>query len=292
MKRWLVLAIFTVGVIGYAVPALAAAKVFLLAGQSNMGGCGVSSELVGPLARYHDAQSRSLIWNNTASQWLPNSNLPAYAWFGPEVSFGYQMQATFPDDNVYLVKWSSGGTSLYADWRPGDNPGWCYAAFKSTAQAAIQNLVDAGQDPQIAGMLWMQGEHDAANADFAPHYQENLINFIAAVRDDFSTPEMPFVLGRIIQGYGTTENNDLVRTAQTTVPTLVSNTFCVNTDDLQQSTNPALHFGTQGQIDLGIRFADKLTHAPEPSAFILLLVGGFTATMCWRAMRHTNAGNK
>ena len=35
-----------------ALPAVAATKVFLLAGQSNMCGCGVSSELVGPLAMY------------------------------------------------------------------------------------------------------------------------------------------------------------------------------------------------------------------------------------------------
>ena len=273
MKKLVCVILCVLSFIVSAVPVRAATKVFLLAGQSNMGGCGVSAELVGELAKYAEPQARVMRWDGTGNQWVVNScTFGGGAWFGPEISFGCQMQAVFPNDKIYLVKYAIGGTSLAADWNPAGTNN-AYAAFKSTALAAITNLADAKLAPEVAGMLWMQGEADAAEASFAPAYQTNLTNFISAVRRDFSTPDMPFVLGRIIQGYGTTENNTIVRTAQVTVPTLVAHTSWANTDDLQLSTNPALHFGTQGQIDLGLRFAGKITQTPEPSAMLLFLTG-------------------
>lgn len=256
-------------------PAHGATKVFLLGGQSNMGGVGHGRELPGtPLEKYYAPQAGVKMWNVWNKNWSTlSSQFDGSDCMGPEVSFGYEMHAAFPNDDIYLVKWSYGGTSLGADWKPGDDPGWCYREFRSAAQAAIKNLDDAQLAPAVAGMLWMQGEADAANPDLTPSYQTNLAEFIAAVRKEFNTPEMPFVLGRIIQGYGTPENNASIRTAQVTVPTLVAHTAWVNTDDLQISPEIPLHFGTQGQIDLGIRFAEKLTATPEPSTGILLFVG-------------------
>ena len=46
-------------------------------------------------------------------------------------------------------------------------------------------------------MIWMQGESDANNSAYAAAYEANLTNLITAVRSDFSTPDMPFVVGRI-----------------------------------------------------------------------------------------------
>lgn len=274
-----------IGITQVTAPATAATRVFLLAGQSNMGGVGHGRELAGTsLDKYYAPQPDVKMWSAASNNWSAlSSQFEGSDCFGPEVSFGYQMHAAFPKDDIYLVKWSYGGTSLYSDWKPENNAGWCYREFKSTALAAIRNLTDANRAPIIAGMLWMQGEHDTTDATFAAAYQTNLVNFITAVRNDFHTPDMPFVLGRIIQGYGTTENNSTVRTAQTTAPTLIANTAWVNTDDLQISPEIPLHFGTQGQIDLGIRFAAKLTPTPEPSMGMLLLAGAVAgAFRMWR----------
>lgn len=173
---------YTLSIALAAMPATAATKVFLLAGQSNMAGCGVSSELVRTLGKYGVKQQKVKLWDGGSSQW---SALPSSYGFGPEVSFGYEMHTAFPKDDIYLVKWAQGSTSLFSDWRPGDNGGPCYKAFKATALAAIKNLNDAHLAPTAAGMLWMQGEHDAAHSEFAPSYQTNLVNFIAAMRADF-----------------------------------------------------------------------------------------------------------
>ena len=83
---------------------------------------------------------------------------------------------------------------------------------------------------------------------------------------DFNTPNMPFVVGRILPywGYGTQSNIEIVRNAQTTVPGRVGNASWFDTDDL--TTGYPGHYGTQGQIDLGIRFANEFipVFIPDP----------------------------
>ena len=212
-------------------------------------------------------------WNSGDNQWQPlSSSFNGDPDFGPEVSFGYQMRAAFPGDNIYLYKYAVPSTSLYFEWNPIDpgNSLPCYSIFQSGATAALQSLQNAGLSPTIAGMLWMQGESDAANPYYAAAYQTNLMNLIAAVRGDFNTPDMPFVIGRITTAWGDPVDNAIVRAAQMTVPTLVNNASWINTDDLEISTAIPPHYGTQGQIDLGLRFANQFIQAPEPSVLALV----------------------
>jgi hypothetical protein len=55
------------------------------------------------------------------------------------------------------------------------------------------------------------------------------------------------------------------------VPGAVGNASWFDTDDLQWAY-PG-HYGTQGQIDLGIRFANAVASVPEPSSLILISLG-------------------
>lgn len=124
----------------------------------------------------------------------------------------------------------------------------------------------------------MQGEADAYDATMAATYQTNLINFIGQQRSDFSSyggTNMQFAIGRIIQDWPTPEGNALVRAAQEAVPGVagVGPASWINTDDLELSTTLTPHYGTQGQIDLGVRFANVFI--PEPSGFALLSAGLF-----------------
>ena len=151
------------------------------------------------------------------------------------------------------------------------------------------NLTAAGKSPTIAGMIWMQGEIDAMNHAYAAAYAANLTNFITTVRSDFNTPNMPFVVGRITNyAWGTTADNTLVRNAEMTVPGQVGNAAWINTDDLEWAYDG--HYGTQGQIDLGIRFANQLASLPEPSTLILAGTGLLAlAGYWWRKRRSTPA---
>ena len=263
------------------VPATAATKVFLLAGQSNMAGEGT----VADLAAEYASQPAVKFWSN--SQWV---NLQggfgdgtSGKLFGPEIGFGYRLHQRFPTDDIYLVKYGLTSTNLAVQWKP-DGTGPCYNTFKTTANAAIDNLTAAGKSPVVAGMIWMQGENDALDSTYAAAYAGNLTNFITTVRRDFSTPNMEFVVGRILPCYGTTTDSNLVRNAEMTVPGQVGKSSWINTDDLPLAFTG--HYGTQGQIELGTRFANEFVQTPEPCSSIMcgsaLLL---TASYLWRRRR-------
>jgi hypothetical protein len=94
--------------------------------------------------------------------------------------------------------------------------------------------------------------------DHAKAYRQNLKDFIAKVRSDFNAPEMKFVAGRITtmsKLWATAENIELVRKAQEEVSKIDGNASWIDTDDLKWAYYG--HYGTQGQIDLGIRFANE-----------------------------------
>ena len=165
MKNTVSVVAIVVGLAWAVAPSTAATKVFLLAGQSNMDGYGISGALPAP---YNAPQPAVHFWSNSGWTNLRGglgSSTAGYAAFGPEVTFGYQIHAMFPGDNVYLVKYAAGGTALAdaADqWTP-DGNGGVYNAFKPTVEAALLNLANAGLSPSIAGMIWMQGEADTSS---------------------------------------------------------------------------------------------------------------------------------
>lgn len=266
MKNWICTIAIVLFLAAASRPAFAATKVFLLAGQSNMGGNGVVAGLPAP---YNVQQTAVNFWS--ANAWGPLKggfgNTPAH--FGPEVTFGYTLRNLFPTDNIYLVKYGLTSTSLAVQWNP-NGTGACYNTFKTTAKAAIDNLRNAGLAPTIAGMIWMQGEEDTYTDATAAAYEANLKNLISSVRRDFETPDMEFVIGRILSTTGPGANNTLVQHAQMTVPGEVGHASWFTTDDLQNSGG---HYGTQGQIDLGIRFANQFVQTPEPSCAVLSGIG-------------------
>ena len=277
-----------------ATPSTAENVVFLLAGQSNMLGVGGTGWGDAPLSDpYNTPQTAVKFWNNSNNGWVNLQEGFGYdsKGFGPEVTFGYTLHNTIlPGDNIYLVKYAVGATSLAADWNPMGS-GACYTTFKSRANAAMQNLTAAGLSPKLGGMIWMQGETDACFSSYASMYAINLEKFVTKVRTDFAAPSMPFVLGRITTAYDTTPpgGGNFVRTAQTSVPSMLEHVSWINTDDLEINPTQPGHYGTQGQIDLGIRFADQFA-VPEPSAFVLaitavLIMAGYG----WRQRRSLGA---
>jgi lysophospholipase L1-like esterase len=255
------------GLVLAATPATATTKVFLLAGQSNMAGYMTGL----PSAAYSGTQPVHF-WNYSNNGWVdlrPGFGDTAND-IGPEVGFGYALNhSIFPNDDIYLIKWGVDSTSLAGQWNP-NGSGSAYNTFKSRVNAAMANL--AGQSPVIAGMIWMQGETDANNITYANAYSANLTNLIAKVRSDFSTPNMPFVVGRItdLSVYGF-PGVAPVRTAQQTVPGQVGHALWINTDDLDMNPDVPGHYIASGQIELGIRFANAL--APEPTTFALIGTG-------------------
>jgi len=254
-------------------------KVWLLGGQSNMRGHGNPAEVTDPtyqvrqgdVMHYHwqhndaadDYGWEQLLWGGGRTETTQEGG------FGPELSFGRAMADEYPDERIALIKHSPGGTNLHTQWDPVG--GSVYAAFVSTAHDALDALTAQGLDFEIAGMLWMQGEADTKDAANAAAYEDNLNDLIAAVRTEFSTPEMPFILGLT---YGNGDYTDTVRAGQLAAAAADVDVLVVNMDDRELVTYDTIHMNTASQLLFGQRLAAAYQTIPEPATLTVLLVAG------------------
>lgn len=249
-------------------------KVYILAGQSNMDGRGRKAELVGELARWAKPQADVRIAYSNSTRRGPYATdgfvplEPGYSvppgtkerklpgdTFGQEVSFGRAIADANPNDRIVLIKFSEGGTSLHRDWMPGIAHDGLYPQFLAFVRRSLKSLANAGESPQLAGMIWHQGESDASLPD--GEYQRLLTDFIAHVRADLAVPQLRFVIGEVYDN----GRRDRVRAGQRATAAAVPGVFFVPVDGLQ-TADQGTHFDTASQIELGRRLAAALTPRP------------------------------
>ncbi|MDP0490411.1 MAG: sialate O-acetylesterase [Verrucomicrobiota bacterium JB023] len=236
----------------------AEARVFLMAGQSNMSGAGLWKEL-------KESEKKPTagvqIWHKGQWQDIGPGVSANEGRFGPELSFGREMKEAFPEDDIYLIKTAAGGTSMYKHWKVWDGQGPLLKRFLKTANAALENLEDEGIEYSIEGMIWMQGESDAAQGQGAV-YEESLLKFIQAMRKEFDVREMPFVMGRILPTFDKPEGNGpMVRAAQEKVAAEDEKVACFDTDDFPRINKG--HYNHEGQLMMGEAFAEHLLELLE-----------------------------
>ncbi len=231
-------------------------KIFLLAGQSNMLGQGVNAELPEELAAPFEGVK---IWNRRGRAWEPvapgTGKRPEN--FGPEVTFARAIARAMPEEDIRLIKFAAGGSSLYQDWAPPE--GAPYRIFMRTARQALEDLEQNGIDYEIVGLLWLQGETDADH-NKGDLYEENLTRFIAHMREAFGVPELPVVIARIMAVAWGVESGHaaLVQQAQENLAEKDPKVACFSTDDcppVHPQKNRG-HYGTKGQMIIGKRFAE------------------------------------
>ena len=238
-------------------------SVFLIAGQSNALGEGSSnSDLTGSLQNPHP-QVR--IWQEGPTAKFVSLQ-PGFSGFlggasdgdrfGLELGFGYAIHG-HTDEEVYLVNYAVGATSLAVDWDPHGQNNW-HDAFVDRVGAALANLSTQNISYDLEGMLWMQGEEDSIYTNQANAYQANLTTFIGDMRSRYGS-DLEFAIGRIHDDmpWHSAGNVDVVRSAQTSVAAADPLTHWINTDDLSL-TSDDVHFSSDGHLNLGYRFANKL----------------------------------
>jgi hypothetical protein len=190
-----------------AVPASRPVKVFLCAGQSNMGGCNVSAEGPAGLEGRFPAKG---IWHRWSDIETKNDKWDAMeagaCGFGPEKMFALEMAKAYPNHQIAILKVQRGATPI-SFWTPGEaNPYNSRLGVKELSRLirAVSDDLNArktaGEIPswEWAGFIWMQGEGDA-NGVVAPAgtYLKQLKELLAFVRGATATPALPVVLGRI-----------------------------------------------------------------------------------------------
>lgn len=228
-------------------------KLFILGGQSNMDGCGLSEELP---KEYRTHPDRIITWDNKQEKWV-SLGTDSFAErrkfkFGPEIVFSHLLSKKFPNHTIAIVKTSGGGTKLWKHWLP-EQP--MYTRFLKNMNSALQDLKNKGTTYEICGMLWMQGESDAETLEWASAYEENLKLLFKDVRIQTNVKDLPIVMGRISIGLlrETPWNFDfttVVQEAQEKVAGQDKNVFIINTDKLE-TLKDNTHFNTEAQLWLG-----------------------------------------
>jgi len=277
-------------------------EVFIVAGQSNAQGVPSTAGLPRSLTNQTDVP----YWYRSGGSSSGNAFSalrPLRGTFGPELSIGRALTDALSEE-IVIVKVTVDGVPLVErptelDWSS-NSTGEGYDLLISNVLAAQSNLIAAGKTPRIAGLFWMQGESDGksgvGSGRYGPPpqpasanaYATNLTDFIASVRTDLSTAEMPFFIGEINIGddpsftspvsdyntkFGTWDYTSTIQAAQAAVANADPLSYLIETDQFSLG-NDFLHFNQAGQLDLGEAFAAAyLATVPDPSCFLLFATG-------------------
>jgi len=210
--------------------------------------------------------------------------------FGPELSFGWRMKQLYPDRAIAILKVAHDGVSIDPEaagqrgcWDPDYSKGNGvnhYDHFLAALRYARddQDIDDDGEPDRLipAGIVWMQGESDAANSEaVARRYKQNLAALLSQLRADLGKQDIPVAIGRISnsadakvkpRGAMRWPHAEIVREQQAAFVEADGRAALITSTDEYGYTDP-WHYDTAGLWDLGVRFAEALhrleTSAPE-----------------------------
>lgn len=236
--------------------------VWLLAGQSNMQGCGRREDRARPHTmvrafymtdRWGVAQDPlHEIW--AAVDFFHNKGLttkdPGWGGVGPGVAFGQQLHRLTGVPQG-LIACAHGGTSM-SQWDP---------ALKKTGGRSLygamhRRLVRNGG--KVAGMAWYQGCSDANNGA-ASLYTARMKKLVAAVRRDTGNRALPWVIVQISRVIGNSWNApawNFIQDQQRRLPKVIKRLAVVPAIDL--SMEDLVHLSGKDQQRLGRRIADAM----------------------------------
>lgn len=126
---------------------------------------------------------------------------------GPEFQFGHVVGEAL-DEPILLIKTAWGGKSLFKDFRPPRSGGETGPYYLQMIEEVREALANVGTDfPQLdgrkldlAGFVWMQGWNDMFDEKARNEYEQNLVNLILDIRDEFRKPRLPAVIGELGNG--------------------------------------------------------------------------------------------
>ncbi len=175
------------------------ARVIILIGQSNATGCSLTSYLqecvdADQYAKY-EAGFDSVRINyclddhkyTSGGAFVPVDLTCAagQGCFGPELGMAQVLADAYPDETVFILKYTMSGYSLHHHWLCAGQRGSIYEACLSFATTYLDALCDAGYDARVGAICWMQGESDTT--DFkAARYLANQSAFASYLREDLA----------------------------------------------------------------------------------------------------------
>lgn len=250
---------------------------WILAGQSNMEGCGDLIDVEQPAdsvrvfahgdhwktaeeplhwlinavdpVHHPDFEGEAL----AAQQRLERSTRTKGAGLG--LSFAKELHKR-TGASIDLLPVAHGGTSM-EQWKPAHKAQGgksLYGAMLRRVEAAMKSSPDS----VIKGVLWYQGESECY-ADAVPVYTDGMIRLVGEMRSDLGNPDLPFYvvqLGRFSEAQPSLEPAAAwtsIREFQRLLPLSIKGVQVVPAIDLE--LDDAIHIGTQGLKRLARRLA-------------------------------------
>lgn len=221
-------------------------RVFILSGQSNMLGIGSRSAL-----------PESMLQRPANVEYLAGIPETPESRFGPEVSFAHALSEAWPGQRIGLIKTVHDGAPLNTWFRAtySEDTGRITGYEEAVGAQQIKKLVAEtlkDRDYVLTGLVWMQGESDAADEKNASEYEAKFTAFVENLRTELKAPDLCVVMGRIVAKHRALPHRDAVRKAQEELSRKLSRVTLVDTDDVPNDT---LHYTSEGYIELGKRLA-------------------------------------
>lgn len=228
--------------------------IILLAGQSNMAGRGVYTQL-NPSDTVTYANIFSL---SNDSVWVrakhPLHWDKAEAAVGMGIVFAHKLDSLMGGNvRIGLVPCAAGGTTIN-DWL--NNNWFAYTGNYYLYTNLISRAKRAQKQGQIIGMIWHQGESDATQSLYSA-YRNNLKIFLSKVRTDLVLPQMPIVLGELgtyLSTNATYPLYDSVNVAINDMKKLLTKVDVAKSTGLTPNADNT-HFTALSQIQYGKRYA-------------------------------------
>lgn len=267
-------------------------KLFYLGGQSNMEGFGKVADLPDSLKKtlsdvwiFQSTMQNDQAPVNGTGKWvqLQPGHGSGYGWngshqysdkFGMELTFGRELNRLLPGQKMALIKYPKGGSSLdtnaastWGCWDPdyrqgnGNNQ---YDHFLATLRngLSVADINGDGEPDTLipAGIIWMQGESDAAfTEEIANRYQTHLKRMMDLFRASLRTDDLPVVIIRISESHQHESGKvwkwgDVVREAQKRYVESDRHAVLVTTTDSYGYSDP-YHYDSPAYLDMGIQAA-------------------------------------
>lgn len=232
--------------------------IYILAGQSNMSGRGLLSEL--PTFSY---ASRVYVYSNAGS-WVAGAepvdsatnqvdsvSADNDAASGPSMAFADAMVSITGRD-VGLVPCAKGGSTM-AEWRRD----WRRTSLYGSCLARAREAEKAGT---IRGLIFYQGEADTTDLTNATEWPSRFAEFVSAFRADIGIHDLPVVFTQLgpepnIEPYVKWGRVQLSQ--QELADAQIPNLAMVSASDLPVQVDK-LHLTTAGYVVLGKRYAKAM----------------------------------
>ncbi|MHC1728594.1 MAG: sialate O-acetylesterase [Syntrophobacteraceae bacterium] len=225
-------------------PAEAGTRVYLIAGQSNATGMGLSSKLT---AKEACIPANVEYWASINGQPNDHRLLSSHrdiAQFGLEVSLLKHLAKHYPNDRLIVIKVSLSSSTM-VDWSQG---GKMHGLFFDTVRSII------GSEPvSYSGVIWMQGETDSRSIENASQYEQKLESFISDLRTFTKKPKLTISIGLISPPILSYPYQYQVINSQLRIAKYDPYARAVTTAGLDKVKGD-IHYNKAGLLELGKRF--------------------------------------